>query len=90
MTPCLSMERSSREEAIDKSMVTGEPMPAEKQAGDKVIGGTVNGTGALVIRAENVGADTVLSRIVKMVAEAQRSRARSSAWPTWWQAGLSQ
>ena len=61
--------------AIDESMVTGEPMPAEKQAGDKVIGGTVNGTGALVIRAENVGADTVLSRIVKMVAEAQRSRA---------------
>ena len=56
-------------------MVTGESMPVEKQAGDKLIGGTVNGTGALVMRADKVGADTMLARIVAMVAEAQRSRA---------------
>ncbi len=61
--------------AVDESMVTGEAMPIGKQPGDQVIGGTVNGTGALVMRADKVGADTVLSRIVAMVAEAQRSRA---------------
>jgi Cu+-exporting ATPase len=61
--------------AIDESMVTGESMPVEKQAGAKLIGGTINGTGALVMRAEKVGSDTMLSRIVHMVAEAQRSRA---------------
>jgi Cu+-exporting ATPase len=61
--------------AVDESMVTGEPMPVEKGAGAKVIGGTINGTGALVVSAQKVGADTVLSRIVKMVAEAQRTRA---------------
>src|SRR3712207_8553432 len=61
--------------AVDESMVTGESMPVEKHPGAKVIGGTVNGTGSLVVRAEKVGADTVLSRIVAMVAEAQRSRA---------------
>ncbi|MBA2544775.1 MAG: HAD-IC family P-type ATPase, partial [Deltaproteobacteria bacterium] len=61
--------------SIDESMVTGEPIPVEKQAGDRVIGATINGTGALVIRAEKVGAETLLSRIVAMVAEAQRSRA---------------
>ena len=61
--------------AVDESMVTGEPIPAEKHAADKVIGSTVNGTGALVIRAEQVGAKTLLARIVAMVAEAQRSRA---------------
>ena len=60
---------------VDESMVTGEPIPVEKAAGDKVIGATINGTGALVIRAEKVGADTLLSRIVTMVADAQRSRA---------------
>jgi Cu+-exporting ATPase len=60
---------------IDESMVTGEPIPTEKQVGDKVIGATLNGTGALVMHAEKVGADTLLSRIVAMVAEAQRSRA---------------
>jgi len=61
--------------SVDESMVTGESMPVEKAAGAKVIGGTINGTGALVIGAERVGADTMLSRIVHMVAEAQRSRA---------------
>jgi len=61
--------------AVDESMVTGESMPAAKQPGDKLIGGTVNGTGSLVMRAEKVGADTMLARIVTMVAEAQRSRA---------------
>ena len=61
--------------AIDEAMVTGEAIPVEKQAGDRVIGATINGTGALVMRAEKVGADTLLSRIVAMVAEAQRSRA---------------
>jgi Cu+-exporting ATPase len=61
--------------AVDESMVTGEPIPVEKQQGDKVIGATVNGTGTLIMRAEKVGTETLLSQIVKMVAEAQRSRA---------------
>lgn len=61
--------------AVDESMVTGESMPVSKEPGSKVIGGTVNQTGALVMRAEKVGSDTMLSRIVTMVAEAQRSRA---------------
>lgn len=61
--------------AVDESMVTGESMPAAKEPGDKLIGGTVNGTGTLVMRADKVGADTMLARIVTMVAEAQRSRA---------------
>ncbi len=60
---------------LDESMVTGEPVPVEKQAGDKLVGATINGTGSLVMRAEKVGADTLLSRIIAMVAEAQRSRA---------------
>jgi Cu+-exporting ATPase len=60
---------------VDESMVTGESMPAAKRPGDKLIGGTVNGTGSLVMRADKVGADTLLARIVTMVAEAQRSRA---------------
>jgi Cu+-exporting ATPase len=61
--------------AVDESMVTGESMPIEKEPGAKVIGGTINGTGSLVMRAEKVGSDTMLARIVHMVAEAQRSRA---------------
>ncbi len=61
--------------SVDESMVTGESMPVAKTAGAKVIGGTINGTGALVMSAEKVGADTMLSRIVHMVADAQRSRA---------------
>jgi P-type Cu+ transporter len=61
--------------AIDESMLTGEPLPVTKQANDKVIGATLNTTGALVIRAEKIGADTMLSQIVAMVAQAQRSRA---------------
>jgi Cu+-exporting ATPase len=61
--------------SVDESMVTGESMPVEKATGATVIGGTINGTGALTISAEKVGADTTLSRIVQMVAEAQRSRA---------------
>jgi len=61
--------------AVDESMVTGESMPSPKGPGDKVIGGTVNGTGALVVQAETVGAGSMLSRIVAMVADAQRSRA---------------
>ena len=61
--------------AVDESMITGEPIPAEKAAGAQVTGGTINGTGAFVMHAERVGADTLLARIVKMVSEAQRSRA---------------
>lgn len=61
--------------AVDESMVTGESMPVGKEPGSTVIGGTVNQTGALVMRADKVGSDTMLSRIVIMVAEAQRSRA---------------
>ena len=61
--------------AVDESMVSGEPIPVEKVAGAKVIGATVNGTGALVLRAEKVGGETLLARIVAMVATAQRSRA---------------
>ena len=60
---------------VDESMVTGESMPVQKATDAKVIGGTINGTGSLVIRAEKVGADTMLARIVEMVAQAQRSRA---------------
>jgi len=61
--------------SIDESMLTGEPMPVEKAAGSKVIGATLNGNGALVMRAEKVGSDTILSQIVQLVAQAQRSRA---------------
>jgi Cu+-exporting ATPase len=60
---------------VDESMVTGEPMPVPKKPGDRVTGATINGKGTLVIRAERVGSDTLLARIVHMVAEAQRTRA---------------
>jgi Cu+-exporting ATPase len=73
--------------AIDESMVTGEPVPVEKEPGARVTGGTVNGTGSVVMRAERVGGDTLLAQIVRMVGEAQRSRApiqkqadRVAAW----------
>ena len=66
------LEGASR---VDESMITGEPVPVAKAAGDKVTGATVNGNGSLVIRAERVGADTLLARIVHMVGEAQRTRA---------------
>lgn len=61
--------------SLDESMITGEPIPVAKSAGDQAIGATMNGTGALVIEAERVGADTLLAQIVQMVASAQRSRA---------------
>ncbi|HVT14260.1 MAG TPA: heavy metal translocating P-type ATPase [Fimbriimonadaceae bacterium] len=61
--------------AIDESMVTGEPMPVEKTEGSKVTGATVNGSGSFVMRAERIGSETLLAQIVKMVSEAQRSRA---------------
>ena len=61
--------------AVDESMITGEPVPVEKVTGDKVTGATVNGTGSILMRAERVGRDTMLSQIVRMVASAQRSRA---------------
>ena len=60
---------------VDESMITGEPIPAEKTPGARVTGGTVNGTGGFVMRAERVGSDTLLAQIVRMVSEAQRSRA---------------
>lgn len=60
---------------VDESMITGEPIPVEKGPGDRVIGATINGTGSLIMRAEKVGSDTLLAQIVRMVAEAQRSRA---------------
>jgi Cu+-exporting ATPase len=72
---------------VDESMVTGEPVPVEKRAGDRLIGATVNATGSLLMRAERVGSETLLAQIVAMVAQAQRSRApiqkladRVSAW----------
>ena len=61
--------------SVDESMLTGEPMPVSKTAGDRLIGATQNGTGSLVMRADQVGSETVLSRIVQLVAQAQRSRA---------------
>ncbi len=61
--------------SVDESMVTGEPIPAEKEPGSRVTGGTVNGTGSFVMRAERVGSETLLAQIVRMVSEAQRSRA---------------
>jgi P-type Cu+ transporter len=75
------------ESSLDESMVTGEPMPVEKIQGSRVTGGTVNGTGTFIMRAEKVGSDTLLAQIVRMVSEAQQSRApiqrladRVSSW----------
>jgi Cu+-exporting ATPase len=62
--------------SVDESMITGEPLPVEKRAGDKVTGATINQTGAFLMLAEKVGKETMLSRIVEMVADAQRSRAK--------------
>ena len=61
--------------SVEESMITGEPLPVEKIVGDKVTGGTVNGSGSFVMTAERVGSDTLLGQIVNMVADAQRSRA---------------
>jgi len=61
--------------SVDESLVTGEPLPVEKNAGDKLTGGTINGTGSFVMRAERIGAETLLAQIVHLVAEAQRTRA---------------
>ena len=61
--------------SVDESMITGEPIPVQKEGGASITGGTVNGTGSLIIRATRVGDDMMLSQIVKMVADAQRSRA---------------
>jgi Cu+-exporting ATPase len=63
------------ESPVDESMLTGEPVPVTKRAGDKVIGATINSSGSLIVRSEKVGAQTMLSQIVQMVAQAQRSRA---------------
>src|SRR5262249_20310185 len=61
--------------AVTEAMITGEPVPVEKEPGARLIGGTVNGTGSLIMRAERVGAETMLAQIVRMVSDAQRSRA---------------
>src|SRR6185436_1225529 len=66
------LEGTSR---VDESMITGEPVPVAKEAGARVTGATVNGNGSLVFQAERVGSDTLLSQIVQMVAQAQRTRA---------------
>lgn len=72
-TDAIVMEGAS---AVDESMLTGEPVPSEKSKGDRVTGGTVNGDGGLLVRAERVGQDTILAQIVAMVSQAARSKAR--------------
>lgn len=68
-------EVSEGQSSVDESMITGEPIPSEKEKGNKVTGGTVNGSGSFLMKASRVGSDTLLSQIVKMVSQAQRSRA---------------
>jgi Cu+-exporting ATPase len=70
-----------RRSSVDEAMLTGEPAPVAKGPGDKVTGGTINGTGSLLMTAEAVGSDTMLARIVSMVAAAQRAH-RSRRWRT--------
>ena len=70
--------------SVDESMVTGESIPVEKSEGSKVTGGTLNGTGSFLLRAEHVGADSLLSQIVRLVSEAQRQRPPIRNWPTGW------
>src|SRR5207244_4839916 len=60
--------------SVDESMISGEPIPVEKEPGSKGVGGTVNGTGGLLLRAERVGSGTLLAQIVRMIGDAQRSR----------------
>jgi Cu+-exporting ATPase len=78
--------------SVDESMVTGEPLPVEKSAGDRVTGGTLNGNGGFVMRAERVGSETLLAQIVHMVGEAQRSRAPierlADAFSAWFVPGV--
>jgi Cu+-exporting ATPase len=78
--------------SVDESMVTGEPLPVEKNAGDRVTGGTLNGNGGFVMRAERVGSETLLAQIVHMVGEAQRSRAPierlADAFSAWFVPGV--
>jgi Cu+-exporting ATPase len=68
--------------ALDESMLTGEPIPVAKSAGDRLIGATLNTSGALIMRAQKVGAETVLAQIVQMVARPSVRVRRCSAWPT--------
>jgi P-type Cu+ transporter len=71
----------SGQSSVDESMLTGEPLPVKKGVGDNVVGATINQTGTLVIEAEHVGADSLLSQIVALVSKAQRSRAPYKSWP---------
>jgi Cu+-exporting ATPase len=68
--------------AVDESMITGEPIPVEKHANDRVVGATVNGTGSFVMRAERVGSETLLAQIVQMVAKRNEAARRFRDWPT--------
>jgi len=67
--------------SVDESMVTGEPIPVEKESGSRLIGATINGTGTLIMKAERVGSETMLARIIQMVAEASAAGRPSKNWP---------